>query len=383
MKISTLSALLFAVLAAVLLRNIIRCLRAKNAEESVSPLFFISATFFVYGIVGPLYFILVQGELMYVTADLRPFVDLSYAGALLSYLSILIGYRLNLFNGRNAPPDGIRTEYNDKLLITIFLLFGLIAYCYIRNYSLNDLLFGDDGFDIEDSDNSKLGFIGTFPSLCIPAVLLLMRRWFLRRSTLSLILLIVSAVLTVLLFLLSGYRINLFLLFIGGVTFFCLMAKKRLRLWLLVSAFVVLIPCLGIIAMTRQYNHGLNLSTLEGRTSDDVVGAAFNETKVFFTSGGLMEFSRKFGYIGLDRYWLAITCLVPRGLCPWKPMPTHLGDAAEWFTGTRKFGIAYMNFGDAFAALSWFGIVINGLAIGIFARRLWEYYKADRRPGCC
>jgi hypothetical protein len=68
---------------------------------------------------------------------------------------------------------------------------------------------------------------------------------------------------------------------------------------------------------------------------------------------------------------------IPRAIFSEKPGGEYLDKAQLDIWGT-VFGMAFMNYGDAFYAFGWVGIILNGLFIGWLSKVFWLQFEQKK-----
>lgn len=362
-------------------RLIVRYLK-KDRVALFSPITFIEIVFLFYVIIAPLWLISNQ-DYIYGNINMYPYICQSWKGALLSYLSILLGYEcfrtLKVSSFTQIKID------NEKKMDSVYnvglglVIFGTFVYWVTQDVSLNSLLFLVEE-NINEFESTSSGYSKQMLSFAVPGVSLMFYACLMSKtSLLKKIVLVLVVCFVVALFLVAGSRYRLVYLLFSCATIYSVIKNYRPNLIVVFSIVFSLIFFFGIIGTTRNYHMGLNLSQLETNNNSELMGKGLNDTRIFYSTGALMNMVDKEGlYVHTEPLYTALCMPIPRSIFKEKPNAEYLREANMKIFSTVEYGIAFMNYGEAYYAFGWLGILLNGVFIGILSA--WIYNKFRLAP---
>ena len=302
-----------------------------------------------------------------------------HIGALVSYICILIGF----FFIHNKSSDNWKRWnrlFTKKSAFAIGLMLFLFAMaCHVPYRGLHFSIFVTDN-NLVEYDYSSVGlgfyFINMIAILCASCCLLLFS-W--RRHKLLLFLILWITLVT---FIVSGFRYRIVILVISMFSVYYLKDKVPHKINLLVVALVSYVCYMGFNVMdhARNYSNGIRLDVIKTMNKEDLTSQAGETERVYNYSIMVMDtYERE----GVREYFApiinAIFIPIPRALFPWKPDASYLYTSADAVMEDGGTASVYVYFVEAFMAFGWIGIVINGLFIGWLSRRFWNNYRNNPR----
>lgn len=346
-------------------------------QTILSPVFIVLLFLLVYGFIGTSYR-LMDKNFYYVG---RNFEDIMHWG-ILSALVFLVSFLFGYGNDRSIKKQ-LRRSFRecyicDKEVDFIFyrkagIYLISIGYCSLfawlglRGGRLSVVYSSEQDYLVNSSVSEGFDFLIVPFNLVIPGTLLLhMTRYRLR----------IISVLAYLLFSVSlgfRYRIVVMLLAVFALTSIQSKSSKKLYKRLLIIG-VIGAPVIVIMALTRKYTRGLDLSQL-GDYSDSwqVIGAVLSDTNILMGVSSVIEYCMNHNYyLYLDPILYAFAIFIPRKVWPDKPAPGNF-DLIVAAIGTKESaaaGTAVPVWGEMFMSFGWFGVFFGSYALGYIARRM-------------
>ncbi len=362
----------------ITVRLIHRYLR-RDSETFFSPITFIELMLLYYVIIAPILMIS-NGDTEYVGKDMSPYIPLSWYGAFLSYFSILAGYRIRPAQRRTTPQRSGKESPERIFRIGAFLtVFGIFVYVLNGGVSLNQLMFSAFVEQYETVDSSLSGYGKQMINFCIPGCCLMYVAYVKGcRSVRNKVLLIALTALSFSCFIVAGFRYRIVYFIISFITVHYIFRRTKPNVFIWGGFFVLLIYAMGIIGATRNYHSGLDIDALENYSDSDIITKGMNDTRIFYSTGALMDNIRTTGdYVYFKPLYTAVCMPIPRSIFPEKPDADYLVDMNNRIWTTAEYGIAFMNYGEAFYAFGWLGIILNGLFIGFVSRYVMTRFRRN------
>ncbi|MCE4566486.1 oligosaccharide repeat unit polymerase [Maribellus sp. CM-23] len=377
-NIEPIGILLFLVAAVILLYVILSAWLNRNRTIFWSPMTFIALTFLFYTIIGP-YFMISNNDTKYAGIEMADYFVLSWTGALLSFLSILVSYK---FTQKKTFGFNFKTNGKSTLYIgVIIFLIGFLSFIAFHDFNFYKVLMI---FGSNTPNNGKIegnsGYLGQIVDFCVAGVAIIQINVMKTQKLSHKLILVLTILLSVIVFVFAGARFRLIYLFITLISIYYLAKEKRPNplFWLTVFISVVLI--MGAISGSRSYQRGLDLSKIKDQEVSELIQLGLNDTRIFYSSGALISKTLKSKeYVPLEPFFTALTMPIPRSWWPDKPNAEYLKDANTKIWGTTDYGIAFMNYGDSFYTFGWLGIIFNGLFLGWLSKLFWlQFYKQSK-----
>ena len=182
-----------------------------------------------------------------------------------------------------------------------------------------------------------------------------------KRFPLTLISLVISSGL----FLNSGFRFRIFLLF-ASIILFLLIKEDRLKPKLAINiSFIILLLAsltLTYIGQIRTYGSGFNFDSLYENTTNNIYYLLFDqgESSVFMTTSGIINIiPEKLPFKNFYPIFKTLLHPFPKFLFN-KDSGDYLFEAINGVYGFRNIGqgAAYLNYGEYYLMFGWFGIFI-------------------------
>lgn len=345
--------------------------KSKNFYQFWSPLTFISLIYIYYTIVGAIT-ILSSSDYTYLGVDLSGSATYAWVGASLSLLSIHTGFII--YKGSRKPLWNYRINIRSFYKVGMILfLIGFVIYSIFRGFNLSVFQSSIEN-EFEDGGFAHY-FINCISFLVLSSLLMIPSIFTKRFSFFKFI----PIIITVIVFLIGGFRYRLVFLVISCSTMFYIYTKKRIKplFWMIFT--VLFIIFMGIIEVSRGYNQGLDLSKTEGMEVSDVLSSAFNEANTFFVSGKVIQNTIETGkFIYFEPIATALFMPIPRQIFPNKPDGNYLNEIQIDIFKTAEHGAAFLNYAEAFFAFGWFGLIIHGFLIGFLAKLFWINFLRNK-----
>ena len=355
----------FSILILVIFCNGLRFYRSSG---NITPIFIWSFTLMFYGILAPLTYLIVIGEISVLNIEISNKELFSlYKTLCISSIFLIIGWY--------SIRKGLRTDFSylvrgKTIKALTLILLGCMGYFSVHDFTLvNNGKFSETG-SLEFSEY----LVNTVSFLIIGVSLLLNKE---SKSTGRLF--ILSILLTLAIFISSGFRYRILFLLISLLTFAGHYVNYKvgfIRAAFFGSLFLLLF---GFIAATRSYSNGLNIERLGRLDSKDFFLTTLFETQVFGYSALVQSTVSNTDYrIGMEPITTAILMPLPRSIFPNKPDAEYLKSLQTSVFGTDKIGMAFLYCIEAYLMFGNFGVALQGFILGFFLRFIWNTARISR-----
>lgn len=350
--------------------------KSKKLYDFWSPLTFVSLLYLYYVVINPIS-IISKGQVYYLGINMKDAADSSWIAAMLSYISILLGFYL--FKKRNKP-SLFNYELNYKKLKKggLFLFFlGYSFWVYTRGFQLNAFQVDNDRKFV--TDGLSMYFVMGISFLVAAMCFLLVYYLKSNKSKAKLFLLLIPLIITVLTFVTQGSRFRLVFLVIAMATVYYIHQKKKPNPLVWISFSVLFFIAMGVIELTRNYSRGLDISKLKDYDVSEISSNAQNETKVFFFSGEVIDnVAANNSYIFFEPFYTALLMPIPRAIFPSKPDGKYLNKIQKNIIGDDSMGAAFLFYAEFFYAFGWFGVIIGSFLLGMFIKYFWHNFLQNK-----
>ena len=341
--------------------------KSKKYYKFWSPLTFISLIYIYYTIIGAI-ILLSAEDLEYLGTNLSKTATYGWVGASISLFSIHLGFLSYKGSSKLFHNLNLNSKKAFKIGVLLFLI-GFFVYSLFRGFNLNivqsssKLVFQDGGFS--QYFINCLSFLILACMLLIPSIV---------KSRFK-VYYYLPIILTIIVFIIGGFRYRLVYLVIAMATMYYLYTKKRIKIWFWIAFTFCFVIFMGVMEMSREYAQGLNLSKTNGLGVKDFTLSAFNETNTFLVTGRVIKNTYDSGnYVYGEPLITALFMPIPRSIFPNKPDGGYLKKIQVDIFGTSENGAAFLNYAEAFLAFGWIGIIIQGILIGFLAKLFWVNY---------
>lgn len=354
----------------------------RNKKDYItfwSPMTFLSIISIYYFIVGPLV-ALSQGKTYFKLVEHRDFFYGAWLASFLMLLFIYFGYltasRPFRFRVNNMKNEGALSKLLVRIYIIVLLLFSVYTgssfFLYLNPFADNIV---------------ELGYAGAFANylilsinILIPVIGLATILW--KRGRFKFGWLVVFTLFASFIYMSFGFRYRLVILFVSTACCYFISIKSRPSLPTLIIALTLGISLMGFLGITRNYFSGLTLSRAEGSSATDVFFAGFEESKIFMTSGMIINRlpNDKNDYIHLDPVIEAIAIPIPRVLWPGKPSGDHIFYVYELYNPRNpgiSTGAAWLLYGEFYLMFGWIGIILGSFFLGRILKKLFLWMKLN------
>jgi hypothetical protein len=337
-----------------------------------------------YCIVGPIQRAL-ENNWTHVNVNFRYAAVFGWAGAVVFYLSLRLGY--SLFRSwqphRRFSPDFdhvLATRLGSQLcwvgILVYTLANGLQVIAYLTPLSVNrSVFFGDRGLDLWIFTN----YANQAINLLIPGILLQFTSWV--RTGRPLLSWILWGLATLAIFTSLGFRWRIVTLLVPMLLLWFLARGQRPAPAVLGSAFVGLLAIAGFIEQTRSYGTGLRIDQSSDLSLQGLLETGLNESSVFLNTGGLIANSPEpFPFVGLQPIISTLLFPIPKEIWKGKDSFDYLLDATASLYGSDTLGIgqASLNYAEYYLMFGWISVVGMGLLSGWLLRCLWNWFSPRR-----
>ncbi len=337
-----------------------------------------------YTLVGPIQRAL-ENNWFHITINFRYAAVFGWAGAVVFYLSLRLGY--GLFSSwrphlRFAPAFDylLAARLGTRLCWVGILIFSLanglrvIAYLNPLNV-LGSEFFGSGGLNLGLLTN----YANQAINLLIPGILLKFTSWV--RSGKPFLSWILWSLATLAIFTSLGFRWRMVTLIVPMVLLWFLARGRRPSPSIVGLSIFGLLVMAGLIEQTRSYGVGLSLDQAPGLSVQGLLQTGLNESTVFLTTSGIIANSPDgFPYVGLQPFISTILFPVPKALWQSKDSFQYLlnATAALYQSDTHGIGQASLNYAEYYLMFGWLSVVLMGLLSGWLLRCLWNWFSPRR-----
>lgn len=310
-------------------------------------------------------------------------VDASEKSQLLLLIGTLLFYLVFRFiYNKSSPQKGFRhfnsliTENNAIRYSVVLFVLAFIGYGVFNGFSLcifsaensSDMDFNEEGaFGHTEMYITYLISLFTFSCAVVYAV----------KQKLS-VLFVVMIVLSMIIYILGGFRYRILMLFITVFTVMYLFPNPRkIKYHIVIPLFVLMYVFMGIMELTRMYGKGLDFSAVTEIQKSGELKEASENMMVYDMSAKCME---KYGfedYIYFEPIATAVLMPLPRALFPWKPKGLYLREANKKLYGTINHGNVFLNITEAYISFGWLGVILYAWFLGWLSKLFWNNYKRN------
>lgn len=237
-------------------------------------------------------------------------------------------------------------------------VLAVLALILILKFTLGTLSSSGQKLTDIDSEVTGLGFLNlAYSSLIAMTIYTLIKSRFAPVSVLFLFLVLG-------IFLIDGFRFRIVILCSAAFLSWCVCRGLKPRLMLVAGSTVIGLVIFNVIAMTRTYGRGIDLSRIEGRSTQELLQAVGGEIGPVFTLSHLTQ--RESDFLFLEPWFVAIARLVPSAIWPQKPYPDYLLAYPQGFPDPNAIyaGIAGTQHAEFYMQVGWAGLPI--MAFGFF-----------------
>ncbi len=373
----------FLILLVITLTIPFKLLNPKNRISFAHPLVFFSIIMIYYTVLSPSFQIAFNATSNR-GFDFRDQYILGWKGALLSAISVLIGYSLKA-KIRNKATKYCDLNYQSLWTIGVSLnIFGFSIFMVSQGFDLSVL---NPFYNISMSYDF-LTYQGSFRNYFKHAQEILVAGNFLifasafstqKKMALSFAIILISTGF----YLNSGFRYRLFFLFSSIILFLITKENKyKINTVFNISIFslIFIIFFMTYVGQIRTYGTGFDLSSLN--LTGDFLKNIFTEAEssVFITTSGLLNIiPEKYPFQNFYPIFKALIHPLPGDLFD-KNAGDYLFKAVNMVYGFRNIyhGAAYLNFGEYYLMFGWFGIFIFNFLLGYFFKKLWFWINLHK-----
>ena len=356
---------------------------SRNWFAVFRPTIFLAGFLTFYCIAGPLRALASDEGAIYRGLDHRSFLIWGWIGALVFYVSFLLGFY--------SFPTKVRLASNNFININRLHFWGL-RLCQIGfiSYSLVVGVFFiltliNPIFDELQNLTGNTGIILNFGvfnnyfayavNLLIPGNCLMLMALF--RGSKQTLTAITWFLISLGLFTSLGFRYRLVLLIVPSIIVWFMSKKKKpslIFMSIFLSGFLVLN---GLIGMARLYSEGISLSRLESqREKYSYLDSAFIESSVFLTTSAVIEQTPVITpHIGLEPVINALLFPIPRQIASFKPDGDYQDNAVKSVYGAIPgSGAAFLCFGEYFLMAGWPSVIFISFLMGCILKKIWSWF---------
>lgn len=294
--------------------------------------------------------------------------------ALLHLLFYLIGFSLSIKKSFKHFNSLIDKSNCGKIALILFVISYLIYVPY-GGFRFSIFTQADDVSMLEGATG------GAFYALNMISVLTVSCCLFLNRPRHNLFWILFLFLLTIVTYVVGGFRYRLVVLIISAFTFYHLYdLNRKIRWMIIIPTSVVTMFFFIIIGNSRDYGNGLNYNNVAELSINDLVnseGTGENKSVFEFSTLALDDFQRR-DLIFLEPVWCALTMPIPRSVYSSKPNADYLRKAQDRVFGTTSMGAANLNFVEGYMSFGWIRVCLYGLIFGMLSKIYWNNYINNR-----
>ena len=344
-------------LLALSLYNIIKPLLNKDLSLIWSPLSFVTIIYAYYVLI--VYF---AGDTNHYKMDVLFIKEYSSIGAFVSYLGVHIAYHCTNSKRNKVLFDNVFTSRNSVFLSIVLLLVAIAGYSAYKGFKI-DVVAEEDAIEWSKTDDFEFYFTSLIALGCTACTLLLVKS---KNS----LLIIISFIVILLQYIISGFRYRIVFLLIASCTMWHLYPfPKKPKYSVLVPLVIAAYLFFGLMDKARMYGAGLKEEVLSSFSLETAEGAAENEGVFSFSGYVIASYSGK-DKVYFEPLWCAITLPIPRSLYPDKPDADYVRKISTYEYG----GAAFTYYAEAFMAFGWLGVFLYGFFLGWVSKRIWNNY---------
>jgi len=342
-----------------------------------SPLSVLCVIYFYYLVLGPAQAV-ISGDTTERLVNMRPFYSSALLGGFISLVFICLGYVSNRKRGKKmqqVPNQDKWLSYYGKWIT----MLGFILFTISTKGNITQLINPLDAQSVpERAGGSFANYLNLSVNFLITGITLLFIHFV--RTKKGLLWFAIPFVLALGIYTSIGFRYRLILLLGSVVASYYLTKRIRLSALVATAGVFLLITLMGIINLTRTYNRGLNLESIEQEDSRSFFESGLRESLIFQCTGAAIELvPETYEHVGFQPIISTLLFPIPRAIYPEKESARYLFDFLDHVFGPYGQGAAMMSFGEYYLAFGWPGLIIGSFLIGWFSRRLWNWFLANQR----
>lgn len=369
--------ILAGILGFLCLAVIVSNYRKTHPRLFFQPIVIISLVYLIYCVIGPSFRIF-TGQTSYLQLDMSPFYFEGFIAALISYISILFGYKLRIgvLIAKAIPSVGKNDLSGCNLWILGWILLalglvGLVTFTAISGASLGAYFYANLFTGNAPSSKVWTGqgyFFMELICLFIPGYISLLLSGRMSNRLLILLLLPIVAV-----YASFGFRYRLIALAIAFASAWFLSVNEKIRLVGLAVVGIVAFVVIGFVGLTRSVD---DYSSLDF-TAANMGTTILYETNIFETSAcTIHNVPTRFDYVSYKPFVNSIMFLIPRFIWSEKAGLAYAGIVHQSIGTDEAYGagVAYMLFCEYYMIFGWPALILGSIAFGTLCRAFWVYF---------
>lgn len=366
------SIIFFVLLCIMIVTSLVKPLFSKDKSAIWSPITIISLTFLYYVVKPSL------GNFPLYGAKVAPHQYLFYFMAVLFYGCILIAFhitRSGSFPKWNSYFDANNVEKAASILFLIAMA------CYIPFRGFRTTIFAEDATVM----TARTGLVSYFIDLISLLVSACCLAYIGIRNKKGLgikknIILLIIFYFTIVLFIVGGFRYRIVILLMAlATTYHLYPVPRKINFMLLVPVGVVVYLFFAIMDTARSYGRGIDMEVAKSITLSQASKGAGESDDVFCYSIAVIDRVSTTGdYVYFEPIKTAALMPIPRAFFPSKPDGSYMTDIETKIIGDSYGGAAMFVFAEAFYAFGFLGVILYGLFIGWFCKKIWLNYQHNR-----
>ena len=315
--------------------------------------------------------------------DFREQYILGWVGALISVISVLIGYSSNIKIKKRVNKCDL--NYESLWTIGLYLsIVGLLIFLVFSGFNIsyfNPFFNPSLTFDFLYYKGAYRNYFISFQNFMISGNFLMFAAAYSikKKFPITLFNLLISTSC----FLNTGFRYRILFLF-GSIIFFLLIKEDKVKNTLAIKigsfASIAILFGMTILGQVRTYGQGLNFENFNLMFNYFEYLISQGESALFITTSGLINLIPE--TLPFENFYPLIKTLI-------HPLPSALFDKGSGdylfkvLDGIYGFkqnsqGAAYLNYGEYYLMFGWFGIFIFNFLFGYLLKRLWSWVNVHK-----
>lgn len=347
--------------------NIYKAVINRGGNSAWKPITFYSLIFIYYTIV-PYYW----GNINIYGINVEPYVSFVFVGSFLMYAGICLGFKIRIRKQPLRSLTNMVTLENKNKIALWLTAFALICYVPFRGLQLSIFAGGDATQEFSNGgvDMYMINMISLLTTSCC---------LFMASGSKKSILFLLVLWITVVIYIVGGFRYRLVVLIISMATVWHLYPlPKKINYKILIPLALMAYLFFAVMDTARDYSRGLHWDKIENIETKELLKGSGENSYVFSASALVMKYSSIHDYVYLEPIWCAITMPIPRAIYPDKPSGEYGGRALTAVFGQNNYGAAFINYTEAYMSFGWLGVIFSGLFLGFLSRLFWDNYIRNK-----
>lgn len=345
-----------------------KSVRSKDISSIWSPIIIISLVYIYYCIIPHFY----TGKTDFAIDEEANNGYLFHIASLLSYICILIGFKIPTRGKSFTKWNNLVNDNNAKIYGIILCAIGIVGYSFVHGFNFSLGYDGNVQFNTGVYDYYLDNLIELFPV----GMGLLVCVWKKDKKQFWVFILIWLCFVTLVLRGSRGRMIMALLPLL--VMWHSYPMAKKVRYHIMAVIIVAVYLFFAVMDSSRVYYGGINIESASQMSLEEASKGAGENYTVYEYTMKSMDLANETGI----RYYFApiltaVLMPIPRAIFPWKPDAGYLNAIEATVYGDNS-GNAFLNFAESYISFGWFGVIFWALFLGWLARRFWDNFANNR-----